>query len=85
MKNDMAERHRYKIKDSHRNQTFVGVLKKDPQTYSWTWSGHIDFADGQEFTFTSQRSFKTHIEAEQYLRQFACARIDSSLKGSQQF
>lgn len=85
MKTNMEERHRYQIKDSHRNQNYVGVLKKDPQTYAWSWSGYIDFEDGQEFTFTSQRSFKTHLEAEEYLRQFARARIDSRLKGSQQF
>jgi hypothetical protein len=85
MKINMEERQRYRIKDSHRNQAFVGVLKKDPNTYSWTWSGYIDFEDGHEFTFASQRSFATPDEAEEYMRQFARARIDSRLRGTQQF
>ena len=85
MKNNMEDRRRYTIKDSHRNQSFVGVLKKDPNSDAWTWSGHIDFEDGHEFTFMSQRSFRTHLEAEEYLRQFARARIDNRLKGNQQF
>src|ERR687896_2470413 len=85
MKTNMEDRQRYRIKDSHRNQAFVGIVKRDPHTYAWTWSGHIDFEDGQEITFTSQRSFTTHVEAEEYMRQFARARIDSRLRGMQQF
>jgi hypothetical protein len=85
MRIDMEQRHRYKIKDCHRNQTFVGVMKKDPNTYAWTWEGHIDFEDGHEFAFVSQRSFPTHVEAEDYMRQFARARIDSRLAGTQPF
>jgi hypothetical protein len=42
--------------------------------------GHIDFQDGHEFTFVSQRSFPTHREAEEYLRQFVRARIDNRLR-----
>ena len=81
----MEDRRRYRIKDSHRNQTFVGVLKRDPHSYAWTWSGHIDFEDGHEFSFMSQRSFTSHVEAEEYLRQFVRARIDSRLRGTQRF
>lgn len=85
MKTNMEDRHRYTIRDSHRNQSFVGLVKKDRDNYAWTWSGHIDFEDGHEFTFMSQRSFKTHVEAEEYLRQFARACIDNRLKGTQRF
>ena len=85
MKTSPEARQRYKIKDSHRNQPFVGIVRKDPNTYSWTWSSHIDFEDGHEIKFTSQRSFPTHLEAEEYMRQFARAHIDSRLRGIQQF
>jgi hypothetical protein len=85
MKTSPEDRQRYRIKDSHRNQPFVGVVKKDPNTYAWTWSGHIDFEDGHEIKFISQRSFTTHLEAEEYMRQFARAHIDSRLRGMQQF
>jgi hypothetical protein len=85
MKTKIEDRQRYRIKDSHRNQVFVGVLKKDPQSYAWTWSGYIDFEDGNESTFMSQRSFTTNVEAEEYLRQFVCARIDAKLRGAQRF
>jgi hypothetical protein len=79
MKNDAQERQRYKIIDTHRNQNFVGVLRRDPDTYCWSWKGHIDFADGHNFSFASQRSFNTKIEAEDYMRRFACDRIDNRL------
>ena len=79
MKNDNEERSRYKITDSHRNQTFVAVLRRDRETYAWTWQGHIDFSDGQNFEFASQRTFTSAAEAEDYMRRFACARIDSQL------
>jgi hypothetical protein len=79
MKNSYTERSRYKITDSHRNQTFVAVVKRDRETDAWSWRGHIDFSDGQNFEFSSQRSFQTAVEAEDYLRRFACARIDSKL------
>jgi hypothetical protein len=75
----VEERQRYRIKDSHRNQSFVGIIKRDPNTYGWTWKGHIDFEDGHEFAFVSQRSFSTKVEAEDYMRQFARDRIDSRL------
>ncbi len=80
MKSNQEERSRYKITDSHRNQTFVGVLRKDRDTEAWTWHGHIDFTDGQNFEFASQRSFSTATEAEEYMRRFACARIDNQLR-----
>lgn len=79
MKTDSAERQRYKITDSHRNQTFVATLRRDPETYCWSWKGHIDFTDGHNFSFASQRSFNTKLEAEDYLRRFACDRIDTRL------
>lgn len=80
MRNNPEERSRYKITESHRNQTFVGVVRKDRETEAWTWHGHIDFTDGQNFEFTSQRSFSTALEAEEYMRRFACARIDNQLR-----
>jgi hypothetical protein len=73
------DRSRYKISESHHNQTFVGVLRRDRDTDMWTWQGHIDYSDGQNFEFSSQRSFSTATEAEDYLRRFACARIDNKL------
>jgi len=79
MKLSNEDRCRYKITDSHRNQTFVGILKRDRDGYVWTWKGHIDFADGENFEFASQRTFATAVEAEDYLRRFACARIDNRL------
>ena len=79
MKTNMEDRSRYRITDSHRNQTFVGELRKDRDTYAWTWKGHIDFTDGHNFEFTSQRTFMTKTEAEDYMRRFACDRIDSRL------
>ena len=79
MKTDNEEKSRYKISDSHRNQTFVGVLKRDRETYMWSWKGHIDFSDGHNFEFASQRCFMTKSEAEDYMRRFACDRIDNRL------
>jgi hypothetical protein len=79
MKNNNSERSRYRITDSHRNQTFVAVVRRDRDTDAWTWRGHIDFSDGQNFEFSSQRTFSTALEAEDYLRRFACARIDNKL------
>ena len=66
MKTDNEEKSRYKISDSHRNQIFVGVLKRDRETYMWSWKGHIDYSDGHNFEFASQRSFMTKSEAEDY-------------------
>lgn len=79
MKTDNEEKSRYKISDSHRNQTYVGVVKRDRETYMWSWKGHIDFSDGHNFEFASQRSFMTKSEAEDYMRRFACDRIDNRL------
>lgn len=73
------QRSRYRVTDSHRNQTFVGMLKRDRDTDLWTWKGHIDFIDGHNVEFASQRSFATKMEAEDYMRRFACDRIDNRL------
>jgi hypothetical protein len=79
MTNNAPERSRYKIADSHRNQAFVGVLRRNPDTDAWTWKGHIDFINGDNFEFASQRSFTTKTEAEDYMRQYARNRIDNRL------
>ena len=79
MSNNNEERSRYKITDSHRNQAIIATVRKDRDTYAWTWQGHIEFTDGQHFEFSSQRTFSTASEAEDYMRRFACARIDSQL------
>ena len=79
MKTNGEEGRKYRIVDSHRNQTFVGLLRRNPDTDCWTWKGHIDFADGHNFSFASQRSFATKLEAENYVRRFACDRIDNRL------
>jgi hypothetical protein len=54
-------------------------MKRDRDTYSWTWKGHIAFADGHYFEFASQRSFDTATEAEAYMRRYACDRIDNRM------
>ena len=79
MKTSAIERQRYRITGSHRNQTFVGVLRRDRDTYGWTWQGHIDFDDGHNSSFVSQRSFTSKLEAEDYMRRFICDRIDGRL------
>jgi hypothetical protein len=79
MNNFRAERSRYKITRSHRNQMITATISKDRDTYSWTWHGYIDFTDGQHFEFSSQRTFATATEAEDYLCRFACDRIDNQL------
>ena len=82
MRKNLEDRSRYKITDSHRNQTFVAIIRKNRDTYAWTWQGHIDFADGDNLEFASRRTFSTATEAEEYLRQFARARIDSRLNSA---
>lgn len=79
----IKERQRYTISDSHRNQTYVGVLRRDPDTRFWRWKGHIDFDDGHNISFASQREFTTNLEAEDFMRQFARARIDNRLSITQ--
>ena len=79
MKISNEDKSRYRISDSHRNQTYTGVFKRDRDTYGWTWKGEIDFSDGHNFQFASQRCFNTATEAEDYLRRFACDRIDNRL------
>ena len=79
---DNEHRHRYRIIDSHRDQKFVARFMKHQDTFAWTWKAQIDFADGHELEFASQRSFNTLAEAEDYLRRFVCARIDSHLNSA---
>jgi hypothetical protein len=79
MKTNKEEKSRYRITYSHRNQTFVGILKRDRDTYEWKWTGHIDFIDGHNVEFASQRSFTTKAEAEEYMRRFAFQHIDNRL------
>jgi hypothetical protein len=79
MRSNREDRSRYKVTDSHRSQTFVATIRKDRDTYAWTWQGHIDFTDGHNIEFASRRSFSTAAEAEDYLRRFACASIDRRL------
>ncbi|HEY7163490.1 MAG TPA: hypothetical protein VIB79_02920 [Candidatus Binatia bacterium] len=79
MKFTSQERQMYKVTDSHRNQTFVGTVRRDPTAYGWTWKAHINFADGQNFSFVSQRTFSTEVEATDYMRKFICDRIDNRL------
>ena len=79
MTTNTPERSHYKIEDSHRNQAYVGLLRRDPDTHSWSWKGHIDFSDGDNFEFASQRTFTTRTEAEDYMRRFARDRIDNRL------
>ena len=83
MKMTNEEKSRYRISDSHRNQAYFGVLKRDRDTYAWTWKGEIDFTDGHNSQFASERSFTTATEAEDYLRRFACDRIDNRLNRNQ--
>lgn len=80
MTKPIQEKSRYKISDSHLNQPFTGVMKRDRDTYAWTWKGHIDFTDGHYFEFASQRSFESATEAETYMRQFACDRINARMR-----
>lgn len=79
MRTNTPELSRYKIEDSHRNQAYVGLLRKDRDTDLWSWKGHIDFSDGHNFEFASQRTFATKTEAEDYMRRFARDRIDNRL------
>ncbi len=74
-----TERSHYKIEDSHRNQTYVGLFRKDSDTALWSWKGYIDFSDGDNFEFASQRHFATKTEAEDYMRRFARDHIDKRL------
>jgi hypothetical protein len=53
---------------------------QNPALIPWSdWKGRIDFVDGHNFEFASQRSFNTAVEAEDYLRRFACNHIDHRL------
>jgi hypothetical protein len=79
MKTANGHPHVYRISDSHRKQLFVGVLRLSADTRSWTWQAQIDFEDGHNVSFSSQRSFVSHSEAEDYMRQFVRSRIDHRL------
>ena len=79
MQTNNEERSTYKVIDSHRQQSFKAVLKRDRDGFGWTWKGDIAFADGHNFSFESKRTFSTRVEAEEYMRRFACDRIDSRL------
>lgn len=83
MKTGKENRQIYRISDSYRNQLFVGALRLDPATGSWTWKGHIDFEDGHNLSFASQRSFVSNSEAEDCMRQFARSQIDHRLSITQ--
>jgi hypothetical protein len=79
MKTSNGNRHFYSISGSHRKQLFVGVFRLHADTRSWTWQAQIDFEDGHNVAFASQRSFVTNSEAEDYMRQFARSQIDHRL------
>lgn len=70
------DKSRYRISETHRDQPYVGVMKRDRETYNWSWKGHIEFVDGHFSEFVSQRSFDTATEAEDYMRRFARNQID---------
>ena len=72
------ESKKYRIKESYRNQAYVGVVSLDPWTNSWAWKGHIDFNAGLHSMFTN-RTFTTALQAEDHLRQFAHQCIDNRL------
>jgi hypothetical protein len=63
MKPNNEQRSMYKITDVHRQQSFKGVLKRDPDRYGWTWKGDITFSDGHNFSFASKRFFSSRLEA----------------------
>ena len=79
MEKYIQERSSYKIVDSHRQQPYKAVLKRDRDGYGWTWKGDIAFTDGHNFSFASKRTFSTRFEAEEYMRSFARDRIDNRL------
>jgi hypothetical protein len=73
---------KYKIKESYRNQAYVGVFNLDPWTRLWAWKGHVDFNDGLHSLFTN-RSFTTALQAEEHMRQSAHQCIDNRLNAMQ--
>ncbi|HEX2933196.1 MAG TPA: hypothetical protein VHV54_25935 [Candidatus Binatia bacterium] len=74
----MKIRSRYRIKESYRNQNYVGVVSLDPWTRSWAWKGQVDFGAGLQSLFTN-RTFATAVQAEDHMRQFAHQCIDNRL------
>jgi len=79
MKPQDVAKTRYAVKESYRQQAFVGVINKDSATYSWTWKGRIDFEDGPYSEFKSERNFPTMSDAEEHFRRFVHQRIDQWL------
>jgi len=73
---------KYKIKESYRNQAYVGVFNLDPWTRLWAWKGHVDFNEGLHSLFTN-RSFTTALQAEEHMRQSAHQCIDNRLNAMQ--
>jgi hypothetical protein len=73
---------RYTVKESYRNQAYVGVVNLDPRTNLWAWKGHVDFNEGLHSMFTN-RTFKTASQAEDHMRQFAQQCIDNRLNATQ--
>jgi hypothetical protein len=73
---------KYKIKESYRNQAYVGVFNLDPWTRLWAWKGHVDFNEGLHSLFTN-RTFTTALQAEDHMRQSAHQCIDNRLNAMQ--
>jgi hypothetical protein len=73
---------KYKIKESYRNQAYVGVFNLDPWTRLWAWKGHVDFNEGLHSLFTN-RTFTTALLAEDHMRQSAHQCIDNRLNAMQ--
>ena len=78
MSPNSRESKKYKIKESYRNQAYIGVVSLDPWTKSWAWKGHVDFNAGLHSMFTN-RTFTTALQAEDHMRQFAHQCIDNRL------
>jgi hypothetical protein len=73
---------KYTIKESYRNQAYVGVINLDPWSRLWAWKGHVDFNEGLHSMFTN-RTFTTAVQAEEHMRQYAHQCIDNRLNGAQ--
>src|SRR5438876_12397135 len=67
---------RYRIKESYRNQAYVGVVNLDPRTTSWSWKGHVDSNKGLH-SICNSCTFTTALDADRHLRQFAHHCIDN--------
>ncbi len=78
MRSPARECKKHRIKESYRNQAYIGVISLDPWTNSWAWKAHIDFDAGLHAMFTN-RTFMTSLQAEEHMRQFAHQCIDNRL------